>query len=124
MLNQNVLDKVKVKKEELLQTMTANREAHKETIESLLVQRNREARAYFADLAERLENDETLQAKENIKFPLPKNNTASYDRAIKMVEMSVEDEIELTESQFDKLVMDNWEWKNDLLTTSAFYGKG
>ena len=123
MFGKNVLDKVKVQKTELLSKMKDNREQHQKDVQELLVSRNEETKEYFSSLAEKLASSPEFQPKENIKFPLPVDNTGSYDRAIKMVEMSVDDEIELTEDQFDKLVMDNWEWKSDFLTTSQFYGK-
>ena len=40
-----------------------------------------------------------------------------------MVEMTQDDVIELNEDQFDKLVMDNWSWKEQLQLTSSMYGK-
>lgn len=56
-------------------------------------------------------------------FPLttPEDHTKDYDRAIQMVEWSIEDTIELDTRQFQQLVMDEWEWKERFDTQIAAY---
>ena len=45
----------------------------------------------------------------------------SYVRAIRMLELSVDDTIELDESTFSQLVLDEWVWKNPFLTSVGMY---
>ncbi len=123
MIGNNLLDKVKVLKDELLGIMKKNREQHAIDVKELMLSRHNEVKAYFSQMLEKMQSDPEFQPSESINFPVPVDNTASYDRAIKMVEMSIDQEVELTEHQFDKLVMDNWEWKHELLRTSQFFGK-
>lgn len=43
-------------------------------------------------------------------FP-PEDHTDDYNRALRMLEMSVDSTIELTESEFRQLVEDDWQWQ-------------
>ena len=38
-----------------------------------------------------------------------------------MLELSVDDVITLSETEFDQLVMDEWNWKQSFVATSSFY---
>ena len=55
-------------------------------------------------------------------LPVPHDHTAEYDRAIKMVEMSVDENLELTEQEFAMLVMDDWGWKQQFTASNSRYG--
>jgi hypothetical protein len=41
----------------------------------------------------------------------PKNHSGDYDRIIRRLEMSMDDEQHLDHDDFDKFVMDQWDWK-------------
>ena len=45
----------------------------------------------------------------------------SYTRAIRMLELSIDDVVELDEATFNQLVLDEWTWKNSFTTSSTFY---
>ncbi len=77
------------------------------------------------------------QAKENLRLaklddlaefkkmknapPAPVSYEDSYKRAIRMLELSVEEVIEVEEDVFNQLVLDEWSWKNAFAGTSAMY---
>lgn len=123
MIHANLMNNVKVKKGELLDALENNLEKHQADVSEALAARRGEMTDYFQKALERLETDGEYQPRELIKFPLPKDNSDDYKRAIRMVRMTVDEVIELTEDQFDKLVMDNWHWKQELLNTTSLYGK-
>ena len=54
----------------------------------------------------------------------PNSYEDSYKRAIRMLELSVEDVIEVEEDVFNQLVLDEWQWKRGFITTSATYKAG
>lgn len=55
----------------------------------------------------------------------PENHTADYDRALKMLEMSVEDVIEISKEEFTQLVQDDWSWKKSWgISNSKYLGYG
>ena len=45
----------------------------------------------------------------------------SYKRAIRMLELSVDDTIEVEEDVFNQLVLDEWDWKHSFSVSNASY---
>ncbi len=53
--------------------------------------------------------------------PKPVSYADEYTRAIRMLELSVEDIIEIQDSVFDQLVLDEWHWKTSFVASTALY---
>lgn len=53
----------------------------------------------------------------------PTDQTKDYDRAIAMLEMSLDDEITLDQTEFSNYVMDEWSWSQQFLTSNAGYSE-
>lgn len=117
----DIMSKVSVSKNELLGAMKANLEKHRKDIEDLNALRRDEISDFCVSMLEQIKKESAQP--EIPRFPTPSDNSGEYLKAIKMVEMSVHDTIELTASQFDRLVMDNWEWKKDFAATFLRYSK-
>lgn len=117
------MDKVIVKKEDLLHSLKTNLDFHIEDFAEMLLKRRNEIFDCFEKELLNL-GEIKYQPKPNFHFPMPEDHKKDYEKAIRMVEMSVSDEIELTDRQFDQLVMDNRSWSigNDLLKTQ-YLGK-
>jgi ribosomal protein S28E/S33 len=60
-------------------------------------------------------------ARVQVHIPEPQDYTREYDRALKMLEISVDDIIELDEETFAQFVMDDWDWKRQFLNSTASY---
>ena len=52
----------------------------------------------------------------------PQDHTKDYDRVISLLEMSLNDELELTQQDFAIYVIDDWGWKQQFTPTNAAYG--
>jgi hypothetical protein len=120
---------VKVRRNDLLTELRKNREQHirdyKEACEGYREQAIRRIDEIAADLRKKihdLKEGQTI-AIMNVVFGLnaPVSHEKSYDQIIKMVEMSVDDEIVLTAGQFACFVMDDWEWKAEWTGSMAQY---
>lgn len=113
------MDKVTVNKNELLATLRENRDKHVETYER--------AAAGYRERAIRLLNERLELAKSEKNFDLhfnlqePTDHTDEYNQAIKMLEMSVEDHVVITDYEFRQFVMDKWNWKDTFVTTTSMY---
>jgi hypothetical protein len=113
------MDKVRVKRDELLTTIRVNRDAHRgEFLKAL--------EGYKKAWEEELErNLADLRAGRKFKRALslaePEDHTADYDAVIKMLEMSVDDIVEMPLHQFQMYVMDQWEWKHRTSLTNTVY---
>jgi hypothetical protein len=54
----------------------------------------------------------------------PQSYEDSYKRAIRMLELSIEDVIEVEEDVFNQLVLDEWDWKRTFSVSKAMYKTG
>lgn len=113
------MEKVTVRKDELLNALKTNRDAHQGIFEEAVAGYKTEAEALLvAHLAEvRAGKMKTVY----VHLDTPVNHVREYDRVIRMVEMSIDDQIELTVEEFTSYVMDDWRWKRQFLTTNSTY---
>lgn len=140
-MNQNTLNNITIKKEDLLRILKENLEAHNEVF-------NASTQAYFEALRDELEKKvqtakdlvKHYQAKvENVtsvnpaEYPAkfsklmsissvkPVSYEASYKTALRKIELSVEDTFTLSEQDFDRYVLNDWEWKAQFVSNASFY---
>lgn len=111
---------VKVQKQALIDALTKNRDQHKVIFE--------EAMEGFAKMAqETLEkNLEAIRKGKpsrsvQINLPLPVNHIKDYDRVIKMLEMHQAADMDIPESEFQKYVMDDWDWRREFYIGNSQY---
>jgi len=110
---------VRVKRDELLEKVRANRADHKNTFEKAL-------KVYREDVIAELERSildarEGRRIRRSIELVEPINQTKEYDKIIAMLQMSVDDEVVLTSEDFAQYVMDDWRWKDAFIGSTAGY---
>lgn len=110
---------VKVNVEELLKTVKKNRDAHRE----LFLKAQEGYREMVIEELDRMLSDARTgkPLRVSIKAPQPEDHTDDYDRVLKMLIMSVDEEIELDVLEFDRYVMDNWEWARLAAASNTMY---
>jgi hypothetical protein len=118
----NVMRTVNLDKEELLKIVRANKEKHiveyAEAVEDYKV-----AAVKIAKMNLKLANtgDMVSIAKIQSMPASPTSYEDSYTRSIRMLELSVDKVIELEETIFNQLVLDEWNWKRTFAASSAMY---
>lgn len=123
MLNDFGESKVTVQKEELLTAIRKNRDTHRASF--------LEAQKGYRDTVIKALDQTLAEAREGQRFILeritalimPQEHTSDYDRVIRMLEMSVADQVTVTEQQFSQYVLDDWGWKKQFVTTNARYSQ-
>lgn len=110
---------VTVRKVELIEKLTTNRATHRAQFEAALDGWHRVVLAELQSAV--LDALAARQYRTFFQLPQPSDHTEEYDRALAMLGMEVGDTVELTDIEFAELVMDNWRWKNDFLSTNASY---
>lgn len=113
------MNAIKVKKAELLSKLRANRATHS-------AQFDRAAKGYrkrvIAELTSRLKDARAGKLPQLFfNLPMPVDQTKAYDRAIGMLELSVDDVIELEEHDYQQYVLDEWSWSAQTTATNSFY---
>lgn len=117
----HALDKIKVEKEKLLAIVKENRAKHATTHEEAV-------KKYRELVVENLEKA-LVEAKEGKKFTTdlelvqPVAFVQEYDRAIGMLEMSLDETITIDVNDYTKLVEDRWQWSNQFKLSNSRYLK-
>lgn len=112
---------VKVQKSQLLLKLQENFEKHKKEHFEAMKDRQQLIVATLEAELETFLSNKSYDGQENYHFPKPKSYVVDYQRAIQMVEMSVDSEIVLDQHEFDCYVMDNWHWKDGFLAATRIY---
>lgn len=116
---------IKMKRLELLEIVRANKEKHiAEFTES--VEDYKKLVLQIAQGNLKLAKTEDLDAFKKMK-PTPSAPVSyedSYKRAIRMLELSVEEIIEVEEDVFNQLVLDEWSWKRSFTASTMSYKVG
>lgn len=115
------MEKTRIAKDKLLTVLRKNKEEHRSVFLEAL-------EGYKKEVIKTLE-DRLMDAKSGKKVNVfialkePVDQTKDYDRIIKMLEMSIDTTIELSEHEFSQYVLDDWSWKNQFISTNATYSK-
>ena len=113
------MKEVKVGRDELRRVLIDNRNKHQRIFEEALDGYKKKVIEVLERTLEQARAGQRVH--EHISIPRPVNQTHEYNRAIRMMEMSVDEQITLTTQEFDAYVMDRWMWKaNFLLANSAY----
>ena len=51
----------------------------------------------------------------------PTSHASSYERAIRMLELSADATVEMDEQTFKQLVLDEWDWKGQFVASNSVY---
>lgn len=113
------MENITVDKVRLLETLTANREEHQAIFAKAQV-------AYREKVIEVLDQRlaDARAGRKIITFlnlPEPTDYTDAFDRAIKMVEWQEGETIELSEHDFERYVMNDWEWQGKFAASTQSY---
>jgi hypothetical protein len=116
------MNSVKMNRLELLQIVKDNATKHvadyDESVEDYKVAVLKLAKANLK-LANTGELDQFMKIKNQPARPT--NYADNYARAIRMLELSVEEIIEVEDHTFNQLVLDEWNWKQQFTAQSSLY---
>lgn len=113
------MKEVTVLRPDLLETIRTNRNRHRETYEEAVKIYRQRLMEWLEERIKQLQRNEKVRMRVNL--PEPVDYTDQYDRAIRMLEMSTEEEIKISSTDFDRFVMDNWEWREHFAANTSFY---
>lgn len=116
------MNKVTVEKDALAAAIHENRAKHRTIfLEAVEGYRAEQVRVMEADI-KRLKSGKVLNGVRYL--PVPQDHTRDYDRVLKMLSMHAESTIDISQEDFAKYVMDDWQWRREFLNTSANYSAG
>ena len=113
------MNSIKVRKSELLTVLRENREKHRAIF---LEAAEGYKTAAIAELDSMLHDARVgKKIRRSLSLIEPQDQTCDYDRAIRMMEMSQDEIIELEEHDFAQYVLDDWAWKRQFLHSNSAY---
>jgi hypothetical protein len=116
------MNKVKVHKAALIETLTKNRDEHRATF---LKAQERFRERVIEELDARLERARKgKQVDLAIRLPEPVDYTDEYQRALDMLEWEIDEEVELDQEGFAQLVRNEWSWQRMWASNSLAYTTG
>lgn len=113
------MENITVRKDKLQETIKTNRDSHRE---QFLAAQDKYREKVIAELDKRLEaarNGGRIDL--GFHLPEPVDYTDSYDTAIAMLEWEVSDEIELSDVDFQRYVLNKWEWARVFAANTQSY---
>lgn len=116
------MNSIKMNRLNLLEIVRANKEKHiADFVEALadykvLVLQIAQANLKLAKTAD-LEQFKKIK----VQPATPTSYENEYVRAIRMLELSVDDIIDVEEDVFNQLVLDEWHWKNHFVASNTLY---
>jgi len=113
---------VKLSKKELLKIVIENKAKHVAAYNESVEDYKTAAVKLAAEHVELAKTGELSKIAKIRAMPgAPVSYEKEYDRAIRMLELSVEKEIEIEEDVFNQLVLDEWVWKNQFIASASLY---
>lgn len=109
---------VTVKKDQLLDTMRANRDQHRE---EYIEARKKYQQKAVEELRARLARAEDGDIDLVFDLPKPVDYTESYEDAIQMIEWEIDGDITLDHQLFQRYVLNKWEWQQVFAAATRSY---
>ena len=115
------MDNIKVKKTDLLTKLQENREIHKKDYDESVVGYQAELVQLLTRLLDDAKEGKPVDARSLANLTRPVEHLREYDRTISMLKMDIIDDVELSEHEFTRFVLDEWAWKENFSNVSAQY---
>lgn len=113
--------KVSIDKTELLAIVRSNYEKHKAIVDEAQAKFRELAIAELESMLSDAKNGKTFRRA--LSLPVPLDQSKEYRKAIRQLELSQNNSVEMSEVEFDQLVMDNWAWKSAFMVSNSGYSK-
>lgn len=109
---------VKVRRLDLLTTVSQNRHRHAENYKKAIEVYKQEA---VESIEKLLSDAKAGDIRHSISLVKPEQHLEEYDQALLMLQMSVDDEVTLTTEEFAQYVMDKWSWARQFEQATMSY---
>ncbi len=111
-------------RDQLLTVVRENRAKHAAEYDAAVLKHREKLLAKLIELHANVQMTKTpLTARDQqVNLPIPENHLEEYDRTIRMLEMTTQKEIPLSQGDFSQLVLDEWDWAMSFAANTKSYG--
>lgn len=113
------MKEVNLNRAKLLEIVKKNRDGHRELYEKAVKGYVIEAKQKLTDEMQKVLTEDKHHV--NVFLTFPEDHTDEYDRVVEMLEMSVDEVVTLTQSEFACYVQDDWGWKQQWIGSNTAY---
>jgi len=113
--------KVRCLRDDVLEDLRKNEQRHLAAYEKAFAGYREAVKRWASDLAMAAASGGEFEASTRCPHQRPVSRADEYRRVIARLAASVDDEIELEESEFDCYVLDEWDWKPGVLDVFRSY---
>lgn len=110
---------VRMDKSVLLSKIKENRAKHAKDYEEAVVGYKEQLVAKLKEMLRDAKAGKPVSG--HVGLAPPNNNLRDYDRAIAMLEASLDNELELDQNEFSNYYMDEWHWKDQFTALNSNY---
>lgn len=115
------MDTVTVDKDELITKLRQNREDHeREYADACHTYREKMLEA-LDETAAHVRDGGAIDLSEITKLPKPVEYLGSFDEAIAMLEWEQDDQVKLEQRDFQRYVLNKWEWGHQFMAATSLY---
>lgn len=115
------MEKVKVKKEDLIKVLQTNRDIHQsafnEALEGYKISVEKELKSKLKDLKAGKDFDLYINLQKPVSY------VKQYNDVIGMLEISTEEDVSITMEEYLKYYKNEWEWQSSWQLSNALYSK-
>ena len=113
---------VKIKRSKLIGILTENRDVHADELQKALVGYRNLVVKELDKMLEAAKTGGPIVTSMNLRPP--QDHTEDYDQVLAMLDLSVDDDITLTNEEFRWYVLDDWGWSKFAKFTNSSYAVG
>lgn len=116
------MKEINVSREELLKKVKENLEKHKKEYEEAVIKRNTQVIDTLKSFIPDMEEYKGKEVPEHLNFPKPVSYAEEYEEVIEMLTMAKDDPILISKEEFNRYVLDKWNWKHQFDLVKTTYG--
>ena len=111
----------KFEKSKVLERVKANREGHAAKVSKAQDEYHRQVIEELEKQLDQAKNGKPVDPGFLKFFPIPQDYTKEYDRVIDRLESSLGSEVELTDTEFNQWMRDEWDWMDRFVASTETY---
>ncbi len=115
-----------IAKSHLIQILTVNQTLHANEFQKTFeLWRDKQERALWSAYTKVQDADTAASFNPTgVLLPMPENHAEDYARALRKLDLSVDDVIQLDENEYRQYIEDEWQWQRVFKSLSASYALG
>lgn len=113
------MQEIQVDKADLIEILEHNKSSHRAKYEEAFSAYRKAAIAQLNQWLDGLKEGKRVHLFSDL--PVPTDHTESYERILGMLRMDINDKVTVNETEYQRYVLDKWEWTRQFSQTRSAY---